>query len=426
MFVMTFIDTIVTILESFLCSYTADYFCNDKKINIKSFLVSFILLIVLDSSMFLELFDAIWVRHIIGVTITFAVICIVHRKKLKSALISTGIIIFIMACISTVLQNNFSNIFMRICVSEYNYFYMFCIVATIRSLIAILQLKYIDKMCELYQSILEGENYLLRSIIILDIWCVALNVSDNYVLGLNNEALKNILTILFYLFLTFAFIYMVKISSKSREINRLNSDLKNNNNKLRKIKHDYGTQISYFYGLCLMDRYDELKNALKDVIDISDYSNKINEKKSDSVLQMALETAVKSNNIKVTIEEKADLSKLIIPKLELFRVLSNIISNAVEAMEGQGNIFAKAYQLEDQVIILIQNDGPEIPQSALLNIFETGFTTKDNIEKGHGFGLSIVKELVEKYNGHINVASSKELTEFRIVFECNSNDENIN
>jgi len=55
----------------------------------------------------------------------------------------------------------------------------------------------------------------------------------------------------------------------------------------------------------------------------------------------------------------------------------------------------------------------------LLNIFKTGFTTKDNTEKGHGFGLSIVKELVEKYDGQISVASSKELTEFRIVFKCN-------
>ncbi|MBE6047330.1 MAG: ATP-binding protein, partial [Clostridium sp.] len=58
------------------------------------------------------------------------------------------------------------------------------------------------------------------------------------------------------------------------------------------------------------------------------------------------------------------------------------------------------------------------PKDVLLDIFKTGFTTKDNTEKGHGFGLSIVKELVEKYDGHINVASSEELTEFRIVFEC--------
>ena len=66
---------------------------------------------------------------------------------------------------------------------------------------------------------------------------------------------------------------------------------------------------------------------------------------------------------------------------------------------------------------MIQNDGPEIPQDYLLKIFETGFTTKSNSEKGHGYGLSIVKELIEKNHGKINVRSSSELTEFRITFK---------
>jgi len=195
--------------------------------------------------------------------------------------------------------------------------------------------------------------------------------------------------------------------------------LKDNNNQLRKIKHDYGAQISYFYGLCLMDRYDDLESALKNVIDKSKYCNNVNLEQCNSILYLALETAVNSNDIKVTIEERTDLHKLVIPELELFRVLSNIITNAVEAMEGQGNIFAKSYQLEEEVIILIQNDGPEIPKDVLLNIFKTGFTTKNNTEKRHGFGLSIVKELVERYDGQINVASSEELTEFRIIFKYN-------
>ena len=87
-------------------------------------------------------------------------------------------------------------------------------------------------------------------------------------------------------------------------------------------------------------------------------------------------------------------------------------------MKNKGRIFAKSYQLEDEVIILIQNDGPQIPKEALLSIFKTGFTTKENEERNHGFGLSIVRELVEKYDGRISVTSSEELTEFRIVFKC--------
>lgn len=415
---MLILDLITTLLESFLYAYTAGYFCDNKKINKKKVFLCFILVSILDSYLFMEIFGVIWIRQVISMIFIFVIIGIVYRKKFKAVMVSTGVISFIIVCITTIIQNNFSNIFMQIYVSENNYFYTFFILCFVRCVSAILQLKYIDKMCILYHLILEEGNYFLISLLMIDLWCTGLNISDNYILGLNNEVLKNILTVLFFLFLTFAFLYMIKISSKSREINRLNLDLMYNNNELRKVKHDYGAQISYLYGLCLMGRYDDLKRALKDVIDASNYSNKISEDSSKSILYLALESAVKSKNIKVSIEERADLYKLKIPEMDLFRVLSNIINNAVEAMNDKGCIFAKSYQLEEEVIILIQNDGPEIPKDALASIFKTGFTTKENKERSHGFGLSIVHELVEKYGGRISVTSSKELTEFRIVFNC--------
>lgn len=415
---MLILDSITTLLESFLYSYTVSYFCDNTKVNKKKVLLNFILITILSSYPLREVFDTVWIRQVISITFIYIVICITYRDNLKAALVSTSVITFIIICIATIIQNNFPNIFMQIYISENNYFYTVFVLCFIRSISAILQLKYIDKMCALYKLIMEEGNYLLVSIIVVDLWCIALNISDNYILGLNNEVLKNILTVLFFLFLTFAFLYMIKISSKSREINRLNLDLMYNNNELRKVKHDYGAQISYLYGLCLMGRYDDLKCALKDVIDASNYSNKISEDSSKSILYLALESAVKSKNIKVSIEERADLYKLEIPEMDLFRVLSNIINNAVEAMNDKGCIFAKSYQLEEEVIILIQNDGPEIPKDALASIFKTGFTTKENKERSHGFGLSIVHELVEKYGGRISVTSSKELTEFRIVFNC--------
>lgn len=415
---MFVLDSITTLLESFLYAYTASYFSNDGKINKKKVLLSFILITILESYPLMEAFDIVWLRQIISSTFIYLVICFVYRDKLKSVLVSTAVITFIIICIATIIQNNFSNIFMHIYISEDNYFYTFFVLCSIRSISAILQLKYIDKMCILYKFIVEEGNYLIVSILVVDLWCIGLNISDNYILGLNNEVLKNILTVLFFLFFIFAFLYLMKISSKSREINRLNLDLMFNNNELRKVKHDYGAQISYFYGLCLMGRYDDLKKALKDVIDTNNYSNKISKDSSKSILYLALESAVKSKDIKVSIEERADLYKLSIPEIELFRVLSNIINNAVEAMKNKGRIFAKSYQLEDEVIILIQNDGPQIPKEALLSIFKMGFTTKENEERNHGFGLSIVRELVEKYDGRISVTSSEELTEFRIVFKC--------
>jgi len=408
----------LTMLEAFLYSYTVNYFCNDKKVNKKIVFITFTTITFLTSYPILELLKPQWLIIIIANSSFFLANIIFYRKQLKKSLTCTCIIELIITTTTAIIQNNFYNIFANRNMSDSDYFLLCYILIVARFIISILQLKYIDKMCLLYQCIFDEGNSLLALIIILTILNHIFIISDNSMIsGTHNKILRNISNGCFGLFLVLSFIYITRISSKKHEISKLNDDLKDNNNQLRKIKHDYGAQISYFYGLCLMDRYNDLEIALKDVIDRTKYSNKI--KKSDSILQLAVETAIKSNDIKVTIEEKADLSKLIIPELELFRVLSNIISNAVEAMEGQGNIFAKAYQLEEKVIILIQNDGPEIPKDVLLDIFKTGFTTKDNTEKGHGFGLSIVKELVERYDGQINVASSEELTEFRIVFKCN-------
>ena len=62
--------------------------------------------------------------------------------------------------------------------------------------------------------------------------------------------------------------------------------------------------------------------------------------------------------------------------------------------------------------IVVQRDS--IPDKILNKIFDSGFTTKENKESNNGFGLAIVKELVESYNGKIQVSSTDEFTEFTI------------
>ena len=65
-------------------------------------------------------------------------------------------------------------------------------------------------------------------------------------------------------------------------------------------------------------------------------------------------------------------------------------------------------------MLKIQNNGPKIPKKILDKIFDNGFTTKENKESNNGFGLAIVKELVESYNGKVQVSSTDKFTEFTI------------
>jgi two-component system sensor histidine kinase AgrC len=101
--------------------------------------------------------------------------------------------------------------------------------------------------------------------------------------------------------------------------------------------------------------------------------------------------------------------------MEFYRVVSNIVNNEIKAMGGKGIIIAKSHEYLDNAVISIENNGPKIPEQNLNNILKAGFTTKDNSNKNHGYGLSIVKDIVESQNGKISVKSNDEATGFKIV-----------
>lgn len=85
-------------------------------------------------------------------------------------------------------------------------------------------------------------------------------------------------------------------------------------------------------------------------------------------------------------------------------VVENLLKNAIDAMEGQGEV---SFNIEDRgkfIRIEITDTGKGIPKSKFKTIFNPGYTTK---ERGWGLGLSLVKRIVESYHkGHIFVKSS--------------------
>ncbi|OGO20787.1 MAG: hypothetical protein A2Z15_01990 [Chloroflexi bacterium RBG_16_50_11] len=88
---------------------------------------------------------------------------------------------------------------------------------------------------------------------------------------------------------------------------------------------------------------------------------------------------------------------------QMSRVFSNIISNAVQAMNGKaGELNISTNSDENYVSIIFQDTGCGIPKENMEKIFEPLFTTKP---KGIGLGLAISKRLVEQNGGKIEVAS---------------------
>lgn len=111
---------------------------------------------------------------------------------------------------------------------------------------------------------------------------------------------------------------------------------------------------------------------------------------------------------------------------ELNQVWTNIIDNAVAAMDGQGEIILRTHYEGSWITIEIEDNGPGIPQEIQNKIFDPFFTTKPPGE-GTGLGLNISHNIiVQKHQGQITVDSQPGHTCFQIKLPVNQEEDRSN
>ena len=99
---------------------------------------------------------------------------------------------------------------------------------------------------------------------------------------------------------------------------------------------------------------------------------------------------------------------------ELNQVWTNLIDNAIDAMQGQGTLRIRTWEECDFVCVEIADTGPGIPPAIQTRIFDPFFTTKE-VGKGTGLGLDTVYRIVvTNHHGTINVTSAPGNTRFRV------------
>jgi signal transduction histidine kinase len=117
----------------------------------------------------------------------------------------------------------------------------------------------------------------------------------------------------------------------------------------------------------------------------------------------------------ITVERNyGDLPKVTVYVDELNQVWTNIIHNAVQAMQGRGRLVITTFQDGSDVGVRITDDGSGIPAEILPKIFDPFFSTKSRGE-GTGLGLGIARKIVEKHGGQIEVSSRPGQTTFTIL-----------
>ena len=97
--------------------------------------------------------------------------------------------------------------------------------------------------------------------------------------------------------------------------------------------------------------------------------------------------------------------KILAKPEEIQQVLFNIVRNAIQAIAGKGQIEIHTKQEGIWVTVRIQDNGAGIPDEHLKRVFDPFFTTKGP-DEGEGLGLYIVRQIVTRYQGTIDVENA--------------------
>jgi PAS domain S-box-containing protein len=145
----------------------------------------------------------------------------------------------------------------------------------------------------------------------------------------------------------------------------------------------------------------DMTRIIEDVLDFA-RTPEIKKKKSSllGILNLAINNIKSSYGIQINLPENDVTFKCDARKIE--GVLSNLINNSVQALDGNGEIDVIVNSNSNFATIMVKDSGPGILDKNLNKIFEPMFTTKTT---GTGLGLVICKSIVEQHGGTISVSN---------------------
>lgn len=124
----------------------------------------------------------------------------------------------------------------------------------------------------------------------------------------------------------------------------------------------------------------------------------------------ALKLVQVADNIVITVDRCHDNPTAEVDGDQVIQVLTNIISNALAAMEDAGSLDINVIGTTDKIKYAIKDSGKGIPKENMNRIFEPFFTTKQ-LGKGTGLGLAVTYGIVKMHSGDIKVETNSDVTQ---------------
>lgn len=198
------------------------------------------------------------------------------------------------------------------------------------------------------------------------------------------------------------------------------------------IVHDFNNYLMVLTGnlslLKELEKSEDRKEKIEIMFEVTKIMNSIIEQLKDlspdfifkkektniqDIVKNSTEFVLNGTEIKFTIESEPSVLPVYADAAQLYRVFQNIITNSRQAIQDKGEIKIKIQNYINQgevkdlkkgnyVCVTITDSGPGIPEEYIDKIFDPFFTMK---KEGKGLGLSIVKSIIEKTGGKIEVES---------------------
>ena len=189
------------------------------------------------------------------------------------------------------------------------------------------------------------------------------------------------------------------------------------NNTLRAQRHDFLNHLQVVYSLIEMGEYQEANDYIEQVYGRITAVSRVMKTANPAVnalLQVKVAACEKAGiQVDVSITSKWESLENTMPDWEMCKVLSNLIDNAADAMEGlpagKKRLNIALGENVKQYTFRVENTGAMIPEDVREHIFIPGFTTKGD---GHGMGLHIVRRTLRERGGDIQVQSDTKQTAF--------------
>lgn len=189
------------------------------------------------------------------------------------------------------------------------------------------------------------------------------------------------------------------------------------NNTLRAQRHDFLNHLQVVYSLIEMEEYAEANDYIEQVYGRITAVSRVMKTANPAVnalLQVKVAACEKAGvQVNVSITSKWEALEAAMPDWEMCKVLSNLIDNAMDAMEQlPADLRRLSIDLAENVkqyTFRVENTGEMIAEDIRERIFIPGFTTKGD---GHGMGLHIVRRTLQERDGDIMVTSDEKSTVF--------------